>query len=170
VTASEPTVDPDYRYGSFVPEREGLDHLETRDTAKMSASKYKVRRSALKFKQITDSRFLQPITKIEEIHAMPRMAGLYKVKKRRTRNVSYIDLPESTKELFKKRVIPLSLEATGALKPWETPSDSTIIDTWNYVYDDDERIEDGDTECDRFVIAKTLVSQIHYVYHMLTFV
>ena len=46
---------------------------------------------------------------------------------------------------------------TGALKPWSTPSDETIIEVWNLVFGDDHPIDDGDTKCRRFVVAKTLV-------------
>jgi hypothetical protein len=95
------------------------------------------------------------------------MSALYKAKKKRY--LSYEDLPAGTKDLFKKRVIPLSLEATGTLKPWLIPKDKEIIETWNYVYDKEYQIESDDTECDRFVVAKTLVSNITFIYHMLTF-
>ena len=95
------------------------------------------------------------------------MSALYKAKKKRY--LSYEDLPTGTKDLFKKRVIPLSLAATGALKPWLILEDKAIIETWNFVYDEEHQIESDDTECNHFVIAKTPVSNITSIYHMLIF-
>ena len=68
------------------------------------------------------------------------------------------DLPPGTKDSFKNIVVPLSLDATGAKKPWQNPSDEDIISIWNYVYDEELQIEAGDVECEKFLVAKTLVS------------
>jgi hypothetical protein len=86
---------------------------------------------------------------------MPRNKGLARKLKRR-REISYDDLPAGTKDRFKTKVIPLSLETTGALKPWAILDDDTIIEIWNLVYGADHSI-DNDVECDHFLVAKTLV-------------
>lgn len=73
--------------------------------------------------------------------------------------MSYDDLPAGTKERFKKRVVPLSLDVTGASSPWETPEDKKIISIWNVAFDGtDHVLEEGNFECDLFYVAKTLVS------------
>lgn len=86
---------------------------------------------------------------------------------KRKRYISYEDLPAGTKVLFKKKVIPLALETTGALKPWQVPDDKAIIDIWNLVYDEDMHIDESDTDCEMFLVAKTLVRDI--VMYKLTF-
>jgi hypothetical protein len=73
------------------------------------------------------------------------------------RLVSYDHLPTAMKDRFKKKVIPLSLETTSALKPWAIPDDNAIVDIWNLIYDPDQQIEGGDLECQRFQVVKTLV-------------
>ena len=71
--------------------------------------------------------------------------------------------------MFKKKILPLSLDTTGALKPWSTPDDKAIIDLWNFVYDSElpeHRIKDGDIDCKPFLVARTLVSfwALYYVH------
>ena len=79
-------------------------------------------------------------------------------KPKRKREISYHNLPAGTKDRFKYKVIPLSLETTGALKPWAIPEDQTIIEIWNLVYGADHHIDNDDVECEHFLVAKTLVS------------
>jgi hypothetical protein len=80
-------------------------------------------------------------------------------KPKKKREISYDNLPAGTKDRFKKSVIPLALDTTGALKPWVIPDDTTIIEIWNLAYaGTDHLIERGDVECQHFLVAKTLVS------------
>ena len=98
---------------------------------------------------------------------MPCLISSNKAKKKRY--LSYDDLPLGTKDAFKKIVIPLSLKAAGTKKPWENPIDDAIISIWNYVYDNEIHIEGGDVECDKFLVAKTLVSGWTHFLCVLTF-
>ena len=68
------------------------------------------------------------------------------------------------KNHFKKKVIPLALDMMGALKAWTTPCDDTIIKIWNIVFGADYPIDEGDNECYRFVVAKTLVSTFSFLF------
>jgi hypothetical protein len=61
------------------------------------------------------------------------------------------------------KVLPLSLDTMGALKAWNTPCDNTIIEIWNIIFGVDYPINEGDTKCDRFVVAKTLVSLVCFI-------
>ncbi|KAF8257927.1 hypothetical protein EI94DRAFT_1708464, partial [Lactarius quietus] len=71
---------------------------------------------------------------------------------------------EARKLLVKKdlradrKILPIALDTTGALKPWNTPCDDTIIEIWNLVFGADHPLDDGDTDCCRFIVAKTLWS------------
>lgn len=100
--------------------------------------------------------FPQSITKIQEIHSTPSPRALTNNKSNK-KEISYENLPQGTKNRFKKNIIPLALDTTGALKPWSTPSDEAIIEVWNLVFGDEHPIDEGDIECRRFVVAKTLV-------------
>ena len=51
---------------------------------------------------------------------------------------------------------------------WHNPDDKAIIDIWNFVYDEELHIEDGDFECDRYLVAKTLVGVLSSVERTLT--
>ncbi|KAF8256835.1 hypothetical protein EI94DRAFT_1710120 [Lactarius quietus] len=64
---------------------------------------------------------------------------------------------EGTKNCFETKVVLLTLDTMGVLKPWNTPSNDTIIEVWNLVFGIDYPIDEGDTECFRFVVAKTLI-------------
>ena len=76
----------------------------------------------------------------------------------RRRDISHTTAFLLVQRIFSKRkVIPLSLETTGALKPWAIPDDQTIIDIWNLVFGMEHLVEDGDVECESFLVAKTLV-------------
>ena len=101
--------------------------------------------------------FPQSITKIQEIHSTPSPGALVTNKSHRKKEISYESLPQGTKSRFKKNILPLALDTTGALKPWSTLSDETIIEVWNLVFGVDHPIDEGDTECYLFVVAKTLV-------------
>src|SRR6266478_1219750 len=79
-------------------------------------------------------------------------------KPKQKREISYHNLPAGTKDRFKYKVIPLSLETTGTLKPWAILEDQTIIEIWNLVYGADHHIDNDDVECEHFLVAKTLVS------------
>ena len=84
--------------------------------------------------------------------------------------ISFDDLPAGTKERFKKKVIPLSLDTTGALKPWVIPDDQTILDIWNLAFIGSEhQFGGGDVESERFVVVKTLVSEAIIILCTLTF-
>ncbi|KAH9162335.1 hypothetical protein EDB89DRAFT_2079814 [Lactarius sanguifluus] len=109
-------------------------------------------KSASKFKSIT---------KIQEIYSTPspRNDLLTANKSHKKKEISYENLPLGTKNCFKKSVIPLALDTIGALKPWNTLSDDTIVEVWNIVFGVDHPIDEGDTECDRFIVAKTLVKR-----------
>ena len=100
--------------------------------------------------------FPQSITKIQEIHSTPSPRALTNNKSNK-KEISYENLPQGTKNQFKKNIIPLALDTTGILKPWSTPSDEAIIEVWNLVFGDEHPIDEGDIECHRFVVAKTLV-------------
>ena len=77
--------------------------------------------------------------------------------------ISFENLPQGTKNRFKKNMLPLALDTTGALKAWTTPCDDTIIEIWNIVFDADYPIDEGDTECFHFVVVKTLVSFVSFI-------
>jgi hypothetical protein len=72
-------------------------------------------------------------------------------------------LPLGTKNHFKRKVLAIALDTTGALKPWNTLSDDTIIEIWNLVLGVDHPIDEGDTECYLFIVAKTLVSPLFFI-------
>lgn len=77
--------------------------------------------------------------------------------------MTYDDLPRDTKSVFKTKMIPLVLDTTGALKPWVTPDDDTILLIWNLVYNGTEHRMDGsDVDKKTFNVAKTLVRLILY--------
>ncbi|KAF8467009.1 hypothetical protein DFH94DRAFT_817630 [Russula ochroleuca] len=76
---------------------------------------------------------------------------------RQSLSILYDDLPAHTKDQFKKKVILLSLETTGALKPWFIPKDNIIIDIWNLVFGAEHHIEDKDIHCKCFLVVKTLI-------------
>ncbi|KAF8474319.1 hypothetical protein DFH94DRAFT_805753 [Russula ochroleuca] len=128
---------PAYRYGGFVSENSG------------SGQKTRKASETLKYKSIT---------KIQELHAPPMplcTANSNKSKKK----ILYDDLPAHTKDRFKKKVILLSLETTGALKPWFIPKDNVIIDIWNLVFGAEHCIEDRDIHCKCFLVVKTLIKR-----------
>lgn len=102
----------------------------------------------------------QSITKIQDIHSTPSRTSLTTIKSQKKKEISFECLPQGTKNRFKKEVLALALDTTGALKPWNTPSDDTIIEIWNLVFSIDHPIDEGDTECYRFSVAKTLVSDL----------
>jgi hypothetical protein len=103
------------------------------------------------------------ITKIREIHSTPSpRTNITTNKSQRKKEISYENLPQGTKNYFKTQVIPLALDTTGVLKPWTTPCDETIIEIWNLVFGRDHLIDEGDTGCYLFIIAKTLVSACLY--------
>jgi hypothetical protein len=79
-------------------------------------------------------------------------------KSHKKKEISYDSLPLGTKNRFKSKVIPLALDTIGAMKPWNIPGDDAIIEIWNIVFSDDFPIDQGDTECYHFTVAKTLVS------------
>ncbi|KAI9434934.1 hypothetical protein H4582DRAFT_2080175 [Lactarius indigo] len=145
VTSREPDSNVSYGYGGFVPDDEGLERHDARGTIeqdKKLASKYK------------------SITKVREIHLAPSLhSDLVVNKSHKKKEISYENLPQGTKNRFKRKLIPLALDTTGALKPWNTPGDDTIVEVWNIVFGEDHPIDDGDTECYRFVVAKTLVKR-----------
>lgn len=126
-----------------MPDNEGLERRDVLGNEQ---------KSALKF---------QSITKIREIHSTPspRNDLLTANKSHKKKEISYENLPLGTKNRFKKSVIPLALDTTGALKPWNTPSDDTIVEVWNIIFGIDYPIDEGDTECNRFIVAKTLVKR-----------
>jgi hypothetical protein len=76
------------------------------------------------------------------------------------KEISYDDLPQGTKIFFRRKVIPLALDTASALKLWNTPSDDAIVEVWNMVFGDDYPIVEGDIDCHRFVVAKTLMSAL----------
>ncbi|KAI0251374.1 hypothetical protein BJV78DRAFT_1282636 [Lactifluus subvellereus] len=94
-----------------------------------------------------------------EIHSTPssRIDRLTMNKSHKKKELSYDSLPQGTKFRFKSKLIPLALDTTGALKPWNTPNDDTIIEVWNLVFGVDYPIDEGDTECYNFIVAKTLI-------------
>jgi hypothetical protein len=94
---------------------------------------------------------------------MPSPRALATNRSHKKKEISYENLPQGTKHRFKRDVIPLALDTTGTLKPWNTPSDEAIIEVWNLVFGDDHPINEGDIECFRFVIAKTLVSAPFFI-------
>ncbi|KAF8486334.1 hypothetical protein DFH94DRAFT_809635 [Russula ochroleuca] len=140
---TEPDDTPAYSYGGFMPESTELERFELEGGKNVSES--------LKYKSIT---------KIQEIHAAPSPhITNWSMPMPKKRLVSYDHLPTAMKDRFKKKVIPLSLETTGALKPWAIPDDNAIVDIWNLIYDPDQQIEGGDLECQRFQVVKTLVKR-----------
>lgn len=84
-------------------------------------------------------------------------------KSHKKKEISYESLPQGTKNRFKRHILPLALDTTGALKPWNTPCDDTIIEIWNLVFGVDYPINGGDIECYRFIVAKTLVSPFFFI-------
>jgi hypothetical protein len=107
--------------------------------------------------------FPQSITKIQDIHSAPSPHASAANKSQRKKEISYESLPQGTKHQFKTQIIPIALDMTGALKPWNAPSDESIIEIWNLVFGDKYPLNDGDNECYRFVVAQTLVST--YIYY-----
>jgi hypothetical protein len=98
---------------------------------------------------------------------VPAQCQQANVTKQKRKPISYDDLPTGTKDAFKKAVIPLSLDATASLEPWELPSDKKILEIWNQVFDTSvHQIKKGDFLCDNFIVAKTLVSNmIFFIRH-----
>jgi len=48
-------------------------------------------------------------------------------------------------------------ETAGALNPWEHPTDEMMVDIWNLVFDEPNRIADGDFTSTLFIVVKKLV-------------
>lgn len=160
------TTEPDDTpvYG-FVSENSGTGRFENNGEKKSSESlKYKVQvlvRSAV-FHLIPPASFLQSITQIKEVYRDSTPSRVFNPEKKR-KYVTYDDLPRNTKSLFKTKMIPLVLDTTGALKPWVTPDDDTILLIWNLVYNGTEHRMDGsDVDKRTFNVAKTLVRLILY--------
>ncbi|KAF8262345.1 hypothetical protein EI94DRAFT_1704851 [Lactarius quietus] len=103
------------------------------------------------------------ITKIQDIHSMPsprtNRLATNKCQAQKKKEISYESLPMGTKNDFKRKILPIALDTTGALKPWNTPCDDTIIEIWNLVFGADHPLDDGDTDCYRFIVAKTLIKR-----------
>ncbi|KAI9442152.1 hypothetical protein H4582DRAFT_2126718 [Lactarius indigo] len=134
-TSGVPDGNVSYGYGGFVPDDEGSEghDLKGIEQEKKLASKYK------------------SITKIREIHSTPSPRNdLLMNKSHKKKEISYENLPQGTKNRFKRNVIPLVLDTTG---------DDTIVEIWNIVFGVDHPIDGGDTECYRFIVAKTLVKR-----------
>ena len=96
--------------------------------------------------------------KIQEIHTAPVPCIADSDRPAKKRLLSYDNLPTGTKHRFKKILIPISIETTGALKPWVIPDDKTLTELWNLVFGAEHHIEDNDLASDYFIVAKTLVS------------
>jgi hypothetical protein len=102
--------------------------------------------------------------KIEEVHSTPSpRTNLVANKLHKKKEISFENLPQGTKNHFKKKLLPLALDTTGALKAWTTPCDDTIIEIWNIVFSAEYPIDEGDTDCYCFVVAKTLVSPFFFI-------
>ena len=43
-------------------------------------------------------------------------------------------LPAGTTQHFTKLVLPIALDTTGALDPWEYPDDKQILEMWNLIF------------------------------------
>jgi hypothetical protein len=163
---TEPDDGPVY---SFVSENSGSGCFENSSEKKSSESlKYKVHVLVVhSHSLIHSSSFLQSITQIKEVYRDSTPSRVINPDKKR-KNVSYDDLPPGTKAVFKTRVIPMILDTTGALKPWVTLDDETIIDIWNIAYDGTEhRIEGSNVDKKTFDVTKILVrvDQVLYPSH-----
>ncbi|KAF8261398.1 hypothetical protein EI94DRAFT_1810347 [Lactarius quietus] len=98
------------------------------------------------------------ITKIQEVHLTPSRTNFLNANKsQKKKEISYKNLLHGTKNRFKTKVLPLALDTTGALKPWNTPGDNTIIEVWDLVFSINYPINEGDNECFHFIIVKTLI-------------
>ncbi|KAF8258244.1 hypothetical protein EI94DRAFT_1815782 [Lactarius quietus] len=106
--------------------------------------------------------FPQLITKIQDIHSAPSPRANAANKSQKKKEISYESLPQGTKHQFKTQIIPIALDTTGTLKPWNAPSDESIIEIWNLVFGDKYPLNDGDNECYHFIVAQTLVSTLIY--------
>jgi hypothetical protein len=89
---------------------------------------------------------------------MPSPRALTTNRSHKKKEISYENLPQGTKHRFKRDVIPLALDTTGALKPWNTPSDEAIIEVWNLVFGDDHPINEGDMTSSAFVLSSLRLS------------
>jgi hypothetical protein len=66
------------------------------------------------------------------------------------------DLPAGTTDRFAKDVLQIVHDTSGALLPWEFPTDEQIIEIWNLVFEDEYPILDGAKD-ELFPIIKGLV-------------
>ncbi|KAF8263242.1 hypothetical protein EI94DRAFT_1807541 [Lactarius quietus] len=99
------------------------------------------------------------ITKIQDIHLAPSPRANATNKSQKKKEISYESLPQGTKHQFKTQIIPIALDTTGALKPWNAPSNESIIEIWNLVFGDKYPLNDGDNECYHFIVAQTLIKR-----------
>jgi hypothetical protein len=52
---------------------------------------------------------------------------------------------------------PITLDTTGALKPWMMPDDHAIVNIWNLVFGQEYGLDDDDVEGETFLVVKALV-------------
>jgi hypothetical protein len=106
----------------------------------------------------------QSITKVEEIHTTPLRSKL----SRRTdgnagrSRVKNSDLPLGTADRFARKVLPIALDTTGALGPWECPDDEEIIIIWNLIFGspNEHPLTINDVKGDLFLAVKCLVRYV----------
>jgi hypothetical protein len=102
----------------------------------------------------------QSIAKIEELHSVtvpsPRI-NLANPPQKKSSSTTTADLPHGTPARFSKLVIPMACETTGALNPWEHPTDKMMANIWNLTFDKPNRIADGDFTSSLFIVVKKLV-------------
>ncbi|KAF8258734.1 hypothetical protein EI94DRAFT_1814721 [Lactarius quietus] len=155
-------------------EDEGLQSVAAESTGNESGSKYKgggdksdsesdavdvIEEPNLEDEEPDTNIWWKSITKIQDIHSAPSPRANTTNKSQKKKEILYESLPQGTKHQFKTQIIPIALDTTGALKPWNAPSNESIIEIWNLVFGDKYPLNDGDNECYCFVVAQTLIKR-----------
>ena len=67
-------------------------------------------------------------------------------------------LPAGTTQRFTKLVLPIALDTTGALDPWEYPDDKQILEMWNLIFGskNDHPLTDNNIKSELFATVKSL--------------
>ncbi|KAF8262361.1 hypothetical protein EI94DRAFT_1808914 [Lactarius quietus] len=155
-------------------EDEGLQSVAAESTGNESGSEYKgsgdesdsesdavdvIEEPNLEDEEPDTNIWWKSITKIQDIHSAPSPRANAANKSQKKKEISYESLPQGTKHQFKTQIIPIALDMTSALKPWNAPSDESIIEIWNLMFGDKYPLNDGDNECYCFVVAQTLIKR-----------